>query len=62
MQMIELPVPGYSMRSAARLLGFHDKTVYRIAKEGRLDTFYGVDGKLQISREELYRFIKDSKQ
>jgi hypothetical protein len=53
-----LPVAGYTLPTAARLIGCHPKSIYRIAKRGDLETFVDASGRLMVSREEVYAYVK----
>ncbi len=53
-----LPVSGYTLPTAAQLIGCHPKHVYRIAKRGDLTTFVDASGRLRVSREEVYTYMK----
>lgn len=53
-----LPVSGYTLPTAARLIGCHPKHIYRIAKRGDLTTFLDASGRLMVSREEVYAYMK----
>jgi len=53
-----LPVSGYTLPTAARLIGCHPKHIYRIAKRGDLTTFFDASGRLMVSREEVYVYMK----
>ena len=57
MQTIDAPV-GYSLPEAAKIIGCHDKHIYRIVARGDLDTFVGLDNRLRVSKEELYSYLK----
>ncbi len=54
-----LPVAGYTLPTAARLIGCHPKSVYRIVKRGDLETFVDASGRLMVTRDELYSYIKE---
>ncbi len=58
MRTIELPTAGYTLRSAARIIGCHEKQIYRLVKAGRLEAYFGNDGRLMVSKEELYSYLK----
>ena len=44
--------------TAARLIGCHPKHIYRIAKRGDHTTFFDASGRLMVSREEVYVYMK----
>lgn len=54
-----LPVAGYTLPTVARLIGCHPKSIYRIAKRGDFETFVDASGRLMVTREELYSYIKE---
>ena len=54
----ELPQTGYTLPTAAKLIGCHPKHIYRIVKRGDLTTFVDASGRLMVSREEVYSYIK----
>ena len=53
-----LPESGISPRSAAAYIGVHPKSVYRIMRRGELQPFVAPDGRMMLSREELYSYLK----
>lgn len=55
---IELPTSGYTLPSASRIIGCHEKQIYRLVKDGRLEAYVGTDGRLMVSKEELYSYLK----
>jgi predicted site-specific integrase-resolvase len=56
--MVELPEVGYTLPTAASLIGCHPKSIYRIVKRGDLEAFVDASGRLVVSKEELYSYIK----
>ncbi len=58
MQNIALPTAGYTLPAASRIIGCHEKQVYRLVKNRRLDAYVGGDGRLMVSKEELYSYLK----
>jgi excisionase family DNA binding protein len=55
----ELPVTGYTLATAAALLGLHPKSIYRVVKRGELETFTDPGtGRMLVSREESYSYMK----
>lgn len=59
MTLITLPPATYTLREAARLLSVSDKHVYKLWHRGELEVERDVTGQLRVSREEVYRFIKN---
>jgi excisionase family DNA binding protein len=57
-----LPATGYTLPEAAKILGIHDKSTYRLVKQERIRAFLGLDGRLRISREELYSYLKQKEE
>lgn len=56
----ELPAVGYTLPTAARLIGCHPKSIYRIVKRGDLETFVDPGtGQMLVSKEEVYSYIKE---
>jgi len=55
---VELPEVGYTLATASRLIGCHPKSIYRIVKRGDLSVFVEASGRLMVSREEVYSYIK----
>ena len=53
-----LPESGYSLHSAAKIIGCHPKHIYKIVERGELQPFLGLDGRLMLTREELYAYLK----
>jgi excisionase family DNA binding protein len=55
----ELPAVGYTLPTAARVIGCHPRSVYRIVKRGELEAFFDPGtGQMLVSKEELYSYIK----
>ncbi len=57
-----LPVSGYTLPTAAILIGCHPKHIYRIAKRGHLATFLDASGRMMVSKEEVYSYIRRKEQ
>lgn len=53
-----LPVAGYTLPTAARLIGCHPKSIYKIVQRGDLGTFVDASGRMMVSKEEVYSYIK----
>lgn len=51
---------GYTMRSASKIIGCHEKRIYQLVKERRLATYTGLDGRMMVSREELYHYLRNN--
>ena len=62
MTAVVLPEPGYGMAEVSKLTGYHGKYVYELARNGKLNTYVGEDGKLKVSRVELEIFLRDREQ
>ncbi len=58
MQTTELPQAGYTLRQAAEIIGYRRQSVYRLVEQNKLESYVGTDGRLMITREEIYRFLK----
>jgi predicted site-specific integrase-resolvase len=56
--MLELPEVGYTLATASKLIGCHPKSIYRIVQRGDLTAFVDASGRMMVSREELYSYIK----
>jgi len=50
--------PGFRLPEAAKILGIHDRSIYRLVNQQRMQTFLGLDSRLRISREELYYYLR----
>lgn len=50
--------PGWTLPEAAKLLGIHEKSIYRLVKQDKIQAFLGLDNRLRISREELYYYLR----
>jgi hypothetical protein len=59
MLAIENEQVGYTMRQASMLVPCHPKRIYQIVKDGNLQTYAGVDGRMMVSREELYHYLRN---
>lgn len=57
-RMRELAYPGYTVSELERLLGLPEKTAYRLIREGHIEAYSDVTGKLRVSREEAYRYMR----
>ncbi len=58
MQMM-LPETGYTLPTAAKIIGIHEKSIYRLVKQGKLQPVLDASGRLMISREESYAYLKE---
>jgi excisionase family DNA binding protein len=50
--------PGWTLPEAAKLLGIHEKSIYRLVKQDRIRAFLGLDNRLRISKEELHYYLR----
>ncbi|WP_166174908.1 helix-turn-helix domain-containing protein [Rubrobacter tropicus] len=55
---INLPTPMYTVSEAAKLIGCYRTHVYKIVHRGDLEATTDDTGQLRVSREELYRYLK----
>ena len=53
-----LPEPGFTLPEASKIVGCHPKHIYKIVNRGELRPFLGLDGRLRISREEVYHYLR----
>jgi excisionase family DNA binding protein len=53
-----LPEVGYTLPTAAKIIGVHKKSIYRLVKQGKLQPFLDASGRLMVSREEVYAYLK----
>ena len=53
-----LPEVGYTLPTAAKVIGIHEKSIYRLVKQGKLQPFLDARGRLMVSREEVYSYLK----
>jgi hypothetical protein len=53
-----LPEPGSDMREVSRLLGYHEKHTYSLVKQGKLNTYTGLDGRMKVSKVDLQIFLR----
>jgi excisionase family DNA binding protein len=53
-----LPAVGYTLPEAAKIIGIHDKSIYRLVKQQKMQAFLGLDGRLRISKEELHYYLR----
>ena len=58
MQTIELPTAGFTLPTAARNIGCHEKHIYRLVRSNKLASYVGMIGRLMVSKEELYSYLK----
>ncbi len=59
MQTIELPMAGYTLPAAAKVIGCHEKHIYKLVRSGKLGAYVDATGRLMISREELYSYLRN---
>ncbi len=59
MTLIDLPPALYTLREGARLLGISDKHIYKLMHRGELAVERDITGQLRVSREEIYRVVKN---
>lgn len=59
MELQDMPQSGYTATSASRILNLHDKSIFRLFKTGKLDFYIGLDGRMMVSKEELYRYLRE---
>jgi excisionase family DNA binding protein len=50
--------PGFTLPEAAKILGIHDKSIYRLVNQQRIQAFVGLDSRLRISKEELHYYLR----
>ncbi len=50
--------PGWTLPEAAKLLGIHEKSIYRLVKQDKIQAVLGLDNRLRISKEELHYYIR----
>ncbi len=54
-----LPPVGYGIGEVEKILGIPTKTGYRLIKTNKLAALEDCTGKLKVSREELYSYMKE---
>ena len=59
MQTIELPTAGYTLPAAAKVIGCHEKHMYKLVKTGKLEGYVDSTGRMMVSREELYSYLRN---
>ena len=59
MELQEMPTTGYTLPTAARIIGIHDKSIYRLVREGKIDFYLDLTERMMISREELWRYLRE---
>jgi excisionase family DNA binding protein len=50
--------PGWTLPEAAKLIGCHEKSIYRLVKQDKIQAFLGLDNRLRISKEELHYYLR----
>ncbi len=50
--------PGWTLPEAAKLLGIHEKSIYRLVRQDKIRAFLGLDNRLRISKEELHYYLR----
>ena len=58
MQTIELPTAGFTLPTAARNIGYHEKHIYRLVRSNKLAAHVDLTERLMVSKEELYSYLK----
>ena len=56
---VELPPAGYTIREAEKILGLSEKRLYRMLREGKVAGYVDSVNQLRISREEVYRLLRE---
>ena len=59
MQTIALPEPGYTIREAEAILGFSEKYLYKLAQQDKVVLYVDSTGQYRISKEEVYRILRN---
>ena len=59
MQAIELPPVGYTIREAEQILGYSEKYLYRLIRDGKVNAYVDSVNQLRISREECYALMRE---
>jgi excisionase family DNA binding protein len=50
--------PGFTLPEAAKILGIHDKSIYRLVNQQKMQAFLGLGNRLRISKEELHYYLR----
>lgn len=61
MNMLELrnmPEVGYTLPTAAKIIGIHEKSIYRLVHQGQLDYYLDYTDRMMVTKEEVYRYMK----
>jgi hypothetical protein len=53
-----MPEVGYTLPAAARVIGCHPKHIYKLVNTGELRPYLGLDGRLMLSRDEIYSYLR----
>lgn len=53
--------PGYTMKQASMIIGCHEKVIYQLAKDQKIDTYFGLDNRMMVTREEVYHYLRNRK-
>jgi len=59
MQTIEIPPVGLTCSAASKVIGCSEKHIYKLLKSRRLEAFVDSTGRLMISKEELYSYLRN---
>lgn len=52
-------LPGYTIPEVEAALGLPEKAGYRLVREGKIDTYRDVTGRLRVSVGELHALMKE---
>jgi excisionase family DNA binding protein len=55
----ELAYPGFTVGELEKQMGLPYKTLYRLIREGEIEAYKDVTGKIRVSREEAYRYMRN---
>ncbi len=61
MLAIEKEQTGFTMGQASILIGCHRQRIYAIVQEGNLSTYSGLDGRMMVSKEEVYHYLRNKR-
>lgn len=62
MLAVEQYQAGFTMKQASKIIGCHEKFIYQLVKDGRLDSYTSpLDGKMMVSKEQLYHYLRTNR-
>ena len=59
---VKVPEAGFGLREASKISGIPRTSFYALVKQGKIDTYKGVDGRLKVRPIDLAVFLNERQQ